>query len=395
MKRGRKQAMTLPTRTIHGEGGGSFRLNAVSCPIFQTATFAFDDVNQGAELFAGRGKGYIYTRIGNPTTEALQNTLVELEGGFGALATATGMAAISTLFLALLKSGDHVICTDPVYGPTRLLLENELPRFGISASFVETADMKLVRAALRRETKLLFVETPANPSMAITDIRACAEVCRRHRMLLAVDNTFATPCLQNPLPLGADVVIHSMTKFINGHSDVVAGILVAGQEKLYRELKRALERLGGTIDPHQAWLVLRGVKTLCVRVKQAQENAMAIASFLSQHRKVKWVRYPGLESHPQYRLACRQMRGPGSLLAFGLKGGIAAGRHLLNNVRVCTLGVSLGGVETLIQHPASMTHAGITRAARMQAGISDDLIRLSVGIEDAKDLIQDLRQALK
>jgi methionine-gamma-lyase len=383
------------TLSIHSERNEKFRMNAVSCPIFQTATFAFDSAEEGAALFAGTKTGYVYTRISNPTVDALQTTIAMLEGGYAALATASGMAAISTLFLTVLAAGDHVVCTDPVYGPTRLLLENELRRFRIASTFVDTSDIRLLRAALRSKTKLLFIETPANPSMAITDIVACAELTKKRRMLLAVDNTFATPCLQNPLALGADVVVHSMTKFINGHSDVVAGIIVPGDAGLYRNLKRVLQTAGATIDPHQAWLVLRGIKTLSLRVKQAQANAMEIARFLAGDPRVDWVRYPGLENHPQHELARRQMRGFGSLLCFGLKGGLPAAKRFLDRVEICTLGVSLGGVETLIQHPASMTHAGVPHAARIDAGITDDLIRLSVGCEAAEDIIADLNQSLK
>jgi methionine-gamma-lyase len=384
----------FPTLAIHGEGSKAWRQKAVSCPIFQNATFEFASTAEGADLFAGRRRGYIYTRMGNPTTEALQNTICRLEQGRHALAMTSGMAAISTIFLALLRSGDHAVCTSSVYGPTRTLLERELGRFGIRSSFVDTSDLKALAAALVPQTRLVFVETPANPTMKLTDIAQCARLVHRRRALLCVDNTFATPILQNPLPLGADIVVHSLTKFMNGHSDTVGGAVVATEPELAVRVRKFLHLHGGSIDPHQAWLILRGIKTLPLRVRQAQENAGRIAKFLSRHPKTAWVNYPGLPSHSQYKLARRQMQGFGSLLCFGPKGGFRSARRMLDSVKLCTLAVSLGGVETLIQHPASMTHAGMGETARNEAGITEDLIRLSVGCEAAEDIIADLEQAL-
>lgn len=390
----KRRVLGQQTLSVHGERSESYRHKAVSCPIFQTSAFEFDSTADGAALFAGTEPGYIYTRIGNPTVDALQNTIAGLEKGATAVATTSGMAAIATVFLSLLKAGDHAICMSAVYGPTRVLLERELSRFGITSSFVDTSDLDQVRAAMRSETRLVFVETPANPTMAITDIAACADLAHRQKALLVVDNTFATPILQNPLALGADIVIHSMTKFINGHSDTVGGIVVLDNPELDRRIRRFVAILGGTIDPHQAWLILRGVKTLPLRVGKAQNSAQRIAEFLKGHPRVAWVCYPGLPEHPQHELARCQMRGFGALFSFGLRGGLDAARKALDRVRLCTLAVSLGGIETLIQHPASMTHAGIGEAARREAGITDDLIRLSVGIENVEDLVEDLRQAL-
>jgi methionine-gamma-lyase len=274
------------------------------------------------------------------------------------------------------------------------VVENELSRFGVQADFVDTSDIKEIKKRLKPNTKILFVETPANPTMALTDIRACAALAREHGFLLVVDNTFSSPILQNPLDLGADVVIHSLTKFLNGHSDVVGGIIVAKDESRFKRLRKVLTLMGGTMDPHQAWLVLRGVKTLALRVEKSQQNAIKLARHLEKRPRVKWVSYPGLESHPQHHLAGRQMKGFGSMLCFGLKGGFEAGRKMINAVKLCTLAVSLGGVESLIQHPASMTHAGVSKEEREKAGITSDLIRLSVGCEDFDDLKDDLEQAL-
>jgi methionine-gamma-lyase len=366
----------------------------VSCPIYQTSAFSFESAEAGAGLFRGEGPGFIYTRLGNPTTEALQNSVAALEHGKTALATASGMAATSTVFLGLLKTGDHVVCSHAVYGPTRVLLERELVRFGIRTTFIETSDTDAVRAALEPGARMLFIESPANPTLTVTDLAACSELARARGALMAVDNTFASPYLQTPLDLGADIVVHSMTKFINGHSDVVAGMIVLRDPELHKRLRSALTTLGATIDPHQAWLVLRGVKTLGLRVAQAQATAQKVAEFLRGHKSVAWVSYPGLPDHPHHERAKHQMRGFGAMLCFGPKGGFPAVQRVLNRVRLCTLGVSLGGVETLIQHPATMTHAGLSDEAKATAGIAPDLVRLALGIEDAEDLIADLDQAL-
>ncbi len=382
------------TAVIHAGQHPDPLFGGVSVPIYQSSTFAFKSAEHGAALFQGREQGYIYTRIGNPTIKALEDCVAILEKGYGGLATASGMAAICTTYLALLDRDSHLISTDSVYGPSRTVVEAELSRFGVQSDFVDTSDIEKIKKSVRPNTKLLFVETPANPTMALTDIRVCAALAREHGLVLVVDNTFSSPILQNPLDLGADIVIHSLTKFLNGHSDVVGGIIVTKGEGHFKRLRKVLTLMGGTMDPHQAWLVLRGVKTLALRVEKSQDNAMKLARFLESHPKVKWVNYPGLESHPQHELAARQMKGFGSMLCFGLKGGFEAGRKMINSVRLCVLAVSLGGVESLIQHPASMTHAGVPPEERKSAGISDDLIRLSVGCEAYGDLKEDLNQAL-
>lgn len=367
---------------------------AVNVPIYQCSTFAFESAVQGAKRFAGEDKGYIYTRIANPTIKALEDGMAALEKGFGGIATSSGMGAVASVFLGLLESGAHVVSTASVYGPSRGLLENHLLRFGVTATFVDTSDVTNIRTALRPNTRLVYVETPSNPAMLLTDLAAAAAVAHERSCPLAVDSTFASPYLQQPLVLGADVVLHSVTKFINGHADVVGGIVVTKDEALSKRIRPMMVNFGCNMDPHQAFLTIRGLKTLALRIERAQKSATQIASWLEQHPKVAWVRHIGLPSHPQYELGRKQMRGPGAVFSFELKGGIEAGRHVMDSVRVATLAVSLGGVETLIEHPASMTHAGVPRQSRLDAGITDGLVRYSTGIEDVRDLIADLDQAL-
>ncbi|MCU0244451.1 MAG: PLP-dependent aspartate aminotransferase family protein [Acidobacteria bacterium] len=382
------------TTAIHAGQEPDPVYGGVSVPIYQSSTFAFASAEQGAARFAGKEAGFIYTRIGNPTIRALETSLAALEGGCDASATATGMAAVTTIYTALLDKDAHVVGTASIYGPSRTVLETEFARFGVRSDFVDTSDIRNVEKALRPGTKLLFVETPANPTLALTDLRACARIARERGIALVVDNTFSSPLLQRPLDLGADVVMHSLTKFINGHSDVVGGAIIAREEALHKRLRKVLVMMGGTMDPHQAWLVLRGVRTLALRVEKSQANAGALAPWLAAHPKVAWVNYPGLASHPQHALATEQMKGFGSMITFGLHGGYEAGRKMIDAVELCTLAVSLGGIESLIQHPASMTHAGVSRERRLEAGITDDLIRLSVGCEGVEDIRADLAQAL-
>jgi methionine-gamma-lyase len=298
------------------------------------------------------------------------------------------------MFYALLGSGRHVILSESIYSPTRLTIEKHWSRFGVEYSIVDTSDLQALHAVMRENTALVHIETPANPNLKITDIAGAAEIAHRGGALLSVDSTMASPVLQRPITLGADIVMHSVTKFLNGHSDVVGGILVYKDRQLYSELFKTWYTFGGTMDPHQAWLVLRGLKTLRPRVLAAQDNARRIAEFLDGHPAVERVYYPGLNKHPGAELHARQASGPGALISFELAGGLEAGAVLLNNLKLMILAVSLGGVDTLIQHPASMTHVGMTREQREAAGISEGLVRLSVGIEDGDDLIADLKQAL-
>lgn len=382
------------TKLVHG-GYHPDHTGAVAVPIYQTSTFAFRDARHGAALFGGEQEGFIYTRLGNPTIRALEDCVAELEGGHAGIATSSGMGAVSAVYMALLEQGAHMVSTASVYGPSRLLVEKHLSRFGVKATFVDTTDLENVRRALTPATKLVYVETPSNPAMQVTDLRAVAQLAKAHGAVLVVDNTFASPYLQRPLELGADVVLHSVTKFINGHADVVGGLIVSKTAEMDRRIRPLMINLGTNMDPHQAFLVLRGLKTLGLRIERAQQGAMEIARWLEARPEVAWVRYIGLPSHPQHELARRQMSGFGSMIAFELKGGLEAGRAVMDHVRLATLAVSLGGVETLIEHPASMTHAGVSHEDRIAAGISDGLVRYSVGIEDVADLIADLEQAFR
>lgn len=378
---------------IHG-GVEADPLGSATVPIYQTSTFAFKSADHGARCFAGESDGFIYTRIGNPTIATLERQVAILEKGFGGVAVASGMAAVSTIYVAFLKAGDHIVSTAAVYGPSRGIMESYFRKFGVESTYLSTADPDAVRAAVRPETRMLYVETPTNPTMELSDIRALSGIAREHKLVMVVDNTFSSPFLQRPIELGADVVFHSMTKFINGHADIIAGMIVARNEELYKAVRQAMIGMGCNMDPHQAYLVLRGVKTLALRMQRAQENAQKVAEHLATHPKVAWVKYPGLKSHPQFELARKQMDGPGAMISFELKGGLKAGKVLMDNVRLAMLAVSLGGIETLIQHPASMTHSKMAKEKREAAGISDGLVRFSVGIEDLKDIIADLEQAL-
>lgn len=386
------QGKGFHTRLVHA-GYHPDATGSVAVPIYQTSTFAFRDAEHGAALFDGDADGFIYTRLGNPTIRALEDCVAELENGFGGIATSSGMGAVSAVYMALLEQGAHMVSTASVYGPSRGLVEKHLSRFGVTATFVDTTDPANVLRALRPNTKLVYVETPSNPAMQVTDVRAMAAIAHEHGCVLVVDNTFASPYLQKPLDLGADVSLHSVTKFINGHADVVGGIVVTKTEALWKRIRPLMITLGCNMDPHQAFLVLRGLKTLALRMERAQAGALAIARWLEARPEIAWVRYVGLPSHPQHELAKKQMSGFGAMIAFELKGGLEAGRAVMNHVKLATLAVSLGGVETLIEHPASMTHAGMSRESRLEAGITDGLVRYAVGIEDVPDLLADLEQA--
>ncbi|MBP6977732.1 MAG: PLP-dependent aspartate aminotransferase family protein [Bacteroidales bacterium] len=381
------------SRMIHG-GELEDGLGSAVVPIYQTSTFKFRNADHGAQCFSGESEGFIYTRIGNPTIRALEQTMASLEGGFGGIATSSGMGAVSTVYMTYLAQGDHMVSHDSLYGPSRVIMETLFSRFGIEFTYLDATHVDNIRKAIRPNTRLIYLETPANPTMGIMDIAAVADLVRGKDIKICVDNTFCSPYLQNPLALGADIVLHSMTKFINGHADVVAGMIVPKTQEDYKRLRSVMVNVGFNMDPHQAFMVHRGLKTLSLRIDRSQYNAGLVAEFLEKHPKVEWVLYPGLPSHPQYELAQRQMKGPGSMISFELKGGLKAGKILMDNVKLALLAVSLGGVETLIQHPASMTHSKMTPESRKLAGITDGLVRLSVGIEDVYDILADLRQAL-
>ena len=381
------------TKLVHA-GDYTDEFGSVVTPIYQTSSFSFKSARHGADLFAGREKGYIYSRISNPTIDALENKLAQLEQGAGAVAFSSGMAAVTTVYTAFLKQGDHMVSTNAVYGPSRAVMESIFTDFGIESSYVDTSDVENIRRAIKPNTKMLYLETPANPTIQLTDLEAASKIAHEHDLVVVVDNTFCSPYLQQPLELGADISLHSLTKFINGHADIVGGALIAKDKDVHTKLKKTMRMMGCNMDPHQAYMVSRGVKTLSLRVEKAQNSAMQVAEYLEQHPKIESVRYPGLASFPQKALAVKQMKGYGSMISFTVKGGHDAGEALMDHMKLALLAVSLGGVETLIQHPASMTHAGISAEARAEAGISDGLVRFSVGIEDVEDIIEDLDQAL-
>lgn len=384
----------LNTQLVHA-GDFEDAFGSAVTPIYQTSTFVFRNAQQGADRFAGKEKGFIYSRIGNPTIGALEEKLAVMENGFGGIATSSGMGAVSTVYIALLSQGDHMISSSAVYGPSRNIMENHFIRFGIESSFVDTSDLNQIEKAIRPNTKLLYLESPANPTMSITDISAAAAIAHKHGIIVVVDNTFSSPVLQKPLDLGADVSLHSLTKYINGHADIVGGALIAKTEEMYKKLRAVMVAFGFNMDPHQAYMVIRGAKTLALRVERAQENAQKVAAFLESHPKIASIKYPGLKSHPQYDIAMKQMKGAGSMMSFEMKGGYEAGVKLMNNVKLIMLAVSLGGVESLIEHPASMTHAGVSTEGKKTANITDGLVRFSSGIEEVEDIINDLKQALE
>ncbi len=357
---------------------------AIITPIYQTSTYVQDEV--------GKHKGYEYARTQNPTRFALEQNIAAIEGGKAAYAFASGMAAISAI-ATMLKSGDHVVVTDNTYGGTFRLFDKVLRQYQLSFSYVDTSRPELIVAAMRPETKMLFVETPTNPVLRLTDLAQAAEIARARGVRLVVDNTFASPCVQRPIEFGADLVIHSTTKYLNGHSDSIGGVVVAVRDEDIEWLKFIQNSACAILSPFDSWLVLRGTKTLAVRMAQHNANGQAIAEFLATHPKVTQVIYPGLTTHPQHALAKKQMRGFGGMIAFDV-GTLEAAHRVCNRVRLMALAESLGGVETLISHPASMTHASVPPERRARIGLTDSLVRISAGIEDPADLIDDLRQAL-
>jgi cystathionine beta-lyase/cystathionine gamma-synthase len=376
--------MGFSTDAIHAGQEPDPATGAITVPIYQTSTFVQEEL--------GKHKGYEYARTSNPTRAALERNLATLERGAFGFAFASGMAAINAL-MTLLKAGDHVLASHNLYGGTFRLFERVLKDFGLTFSYANTGSLDMVDKAFQSTTRLVFIETPTNPIMEITDIRAVAALAHRHGALLAVDNTFMSPYFQRPLELGADVVVHSTTKYLNGHSDGVGGAVILNDPALADRLKFIQNAAGAILGPFDSWLVLRGVKTLAVRMERHNQNGMAIAQFLAGHPKVKAVFYPGLPSHPQQALARRQMSGFGGMIAFET-GSLENAKVVLKSVRLCALAESLGGVETLISHPATMTHASVPPEERRRIGITDGLVRISVGIEDAEDLVADLDQAL-
>ena len=398
-----EEKLAMGTKCIHANQHHD-QYGAVIQPIYQTSTFRFASAEQGGRRFAGKEDGFMYTRLGNPSISSLEKKVAILEGGEEAegACVSSGMAAISSTLLTILRSGDHVVSDKCLYGCTLSLFEEQLPRFGIEVTFVDTSVPEAVAKALKPNTKVVYFETPSNPTMKIIEIERVAREAHNyntpdgHRVLVIIDNTFSSPIITRGLDLGADVVVHSMTKYINGHTDVVGGVIVSRDKELIKKIKGngIKDITGAVLSPHDAFLVSRGLFTLDLRIRKSAENAMKVAEFLHSHPSVEHVYYPGLADHPGHDIAEKQMALFGSMITFELKGGFDAGLKLLNSIHLMVLAVSLGGCESLIQHPASMTHACVPKKDREAAGITDGMIRLSVGIEDANDLIEDLKQAL-
>ncbi|WP_443863926.1 methionine gamma-lyase [Fusobacterium ulcerans] len=383
------------TVSIHG-GSCKNPYGTLAVPIFQTSTFVFDSAEQGGKRFALEEPGYIYSRLGNPTTTVLEDKIAQLESGEAAVATSSGMGAISSVMWTILKAGDHIISDKTLYGCTFAFFSHGLSRFGIEVSFVDTADGEAVKKAMKPNTRAVYLETPANPNLKIVDIKAIAEIAHTNpNTLVVVDNTFSTPYCQRPLELGADIVVHSATKYLNGHGDVIAGMVISRKDLVDQiRLVGIKDMTGSVLGPMEAYLIIRGMKTLEVRMRKHCENALKVAEFLEAHDRVAEVYFPGLKSHPGHEIAAKQMDAFGGIMSFELKGGFEAGKILLNNLKLCSLAVSLGDTETLIQHPASMTHSPYTKEERMEAGITDGLVRLSVGLENIEDIIADLEYGL-
>ena len=385
----------LGTTAIHA-GTLKNLYGTLAMPIYQTSTFIFDSAEQGGRRFALEEDGYIYTRLGNPTTTVLENKIAALEEGEAAVATSSGMGALSSTLWTVLKAGDHIVTDKTLYGCTFALMNHGLTKFGVEVTFVDTSNLDEVKKAMKKNTRVVYLETPANPNLKIVDLEALAKLAHTNpNTLVIVDNTFATPYMQKPLKLGADIVVHSVTKYINGHGDVIAGLVITNKELADQIRFVGLKDMtGAVIGPQEAYYIIRGMKTFEIRMERHCKNARAVVDFLNKHPKIEKVYYPGLETHPGYEIAKKQMKDFGAMISFELKGGFEAGKALLNNLSLCSLAVSLGDTETLIQHPASMTHSPYTKEEREAAGITDGLVRLSVGLENIEDIIADLEQGL-
>jgi cystathionine beta-lyase/cystathionine gamma-synthase len=380
-----KKDQGFATRALHDGQEPEALTGSITVPIYATSTYLQDELGKPR-------KGYEYARVTNPTRDRLQENLASLERGLAARVFSSGMAAINAI-CTMLKSGDHVLCSDNVYGGVPRLFNQILANFGLEFSYVDTSDLNAVERAIRRNTRLLYVETPTNPLMTISDIAAISRLAHKRGAEVVVDNTFMSPYFQQPIGLGADMVVHSTTKFLNGHSDGLGGVVVCTRQEQANQLAFIQKSAGAILSPFECWLILRGVKTLAVRMEQHDRNGRAVAEFLARHKKVKRVFYPGLREHPQHELAKRQMWGFGSMITFE-SGSLGNAKKMLRKVRVCSLAESLGGVETLISHPATMTHAALGEKGRRAIGLTDGMVRISVGIEDAADIIADLDQAL-
>jgi cystathionine beta-lyase/cystathionine gamma-synthase len=386
----------LHTTAIHAGESPDPATGALVPPLHLATTYHLGSAEQGAAIFAGEKDAYVYSRWANPTVATFERKAAALERGEAALATASGMAAISSALLTVLKAGDHLVGAKAIYPSTYHLVVTQLASLGVASTFVDATDPANVEAAIRPETKVIYLETPGNPLLSLCDLDACGEIGRRRSITTLCDNTFATPVNQCPLEHGIDVVVHSATKYFCGHGDAVGGLVVGRREFIERCLTEPLRYYGGIMAPFTAYLMIRGTATLPLRVERHNANALRIAEWLERHPAVAWVSYPGLPSHPQHAVARRQMRGGfGGMVCFDLRGGIEAGARLMNRVRLCSLAVSLGDTRTLITHPASTTHSVVSREARLAQGVTDGLVRLSVGLEDVEDLMADLDQGLR
>ncbi|MGX7652291.1 methionine gamma-lyase [Shewanella putrefaciens] len=381
------------TQVIHG-GHEHEAFGALVTPLYQSATFVFESAKQGGERFAGNEPGYIYTRLGNPTTAELERKMAILEGAEAAAATASGMGAVSAALLANLQMGDHLVASNAVYGCTFALMTSQFARFGIEVSLVDFSSVTEIEAAIKSNTKVIFCETPVNPHLQVFDLAAIATIAKRHKLVSIVDNTFMTPLLQRPLDFGIDLVIHSATKYLNGHGDVIAGIVCGSDEQIHRVKYEILKDIGAVISPHDAWLILRGLKTLDVRLQRHCDSAQRVAEFLAEHPSITRVYYPGLASHQGHKFMGKQMKRAGGVIAFELAANLEEAMAFVGYLKLFSIAVSLGDAESLIQHPASMTHSPYTPEARAAAGIGDNLLRISIGLEDCDDIIADLNQAL-
>jgi methionine-gamma-lyase len=384
----------VETNTIHAGKFKDIQFGSLTTPLYQTSTFIFDSAETGGKRFSGDESGYIYGRLGNPTVRELEEKIACLENTEDAAATGSGMAAISATVLGFINSGEHIISSDALYGCTRSFLEHQCKKFGISVTFVDMRNAENLVNALQKNTKLVYFETPINPNMVVLDIEMIVRFAKEHNLKSICDNTFLTPILQKPAEFGVDLIVHSATKYLNGHGDVLAGLICGSAEDIAHIKQTTLKDIGGIISPHDAWLIIRGMKTLVLRIEKHCENAKKVADFLQSHELVQSVYYPGLETHPQYLLVNRQMKAAGGVLAFELDGNYEDSMLFMNSLKLCTIAVSLGDAETLIQHPASMTHSPYEAEDRRAVGISDTLIRLSVGLEHIDDIIEDLEQAL-
>lgn len=389
------QQKGIGTIAIHG-GHEKNPFGALATPIYQTSTFIFDNVEQGGARFAGKEGGYIYSRLGNPTVSVAEKKMALLEGGEACVATGSGMGAIASTLWTLIKAGDHILADKVLYGCTFALLSHGLTKFNVEVDFIDMSDLDLVKKSIKANTKVIYLETPANPNLKICDIKVISQIAHNNKDIqVIVDNTFATPYCQRPLELGADIVVHSATKYLNGHGDVIAGFAI-GKKNVISQVRLfgIKDMTGSVLSPHDASLIIRGLKTLEIRMQKHCENAQKVACFLNNHEKVEKVYYPGLPSHQGFDIAKEQMSNFGGIISFELKAGFEGGKKLLNSLELCSLAVSLGDTETLIQHPASMTHSAYTKEELENAGLSVGLVRLSVGLENAEDIILDLENGL-